>query len=76
MRMFETTRECTLTNDLVCSMIVISENATSMTTMELDPWCNCKKQWYQDFHSLIQVICGTSMVSMKVGVLLKETFSS
>ena len=34
MRMFETTKECTLTKDLVCSMITISENATPMTTME------------------------------------------
>ena len=34
MRMFETTRECTLTKDLVCSMIMIRENAPPMTTME------------------------------------------
>ena len=33
-RMFETTRECTLTKHLVCSMFMISENATPMTTME------------------------------------------
>ena len=32
--MFETTRECTLTKDLVCSMITISDDATPMTTIE------------------------------------------
>ena len=76
MRMFETTRECTLTKDLVCSMITISENATQMTMLAMDPWCNCEKQQYQDFHSLILVICDTIMISAKVGVLLKETFSN
>ena len=35
MRMFGTTRECTRTKDLVCSMIMISENAAPMMTMEL-----------------------------------------
>ena len=44
-RMFEATRRCTLTRDLVCSMIMISENATPMTTMN-DPQCKCKKQEY------------------------------
>ena len=34
-RMFETARRCTLTRDLVCSMITISENAAPMTTMKL-----------------------------------------
>ena len=34
MRMFETTRECTITKDLVCSIIMISEKATPITTME------------------------------------------
>ena len=33
-RMFETTRECTLTKVLVCSMITIRENATQMTPMK------------------------------------------
>ena len=47
--MFETRRECTLTKDLVCIMIMISENAAPMITMEMDPGCNCKKQEYQDF---------------------------
>ena len=76
MRMFETTRECTLTKDLVCSMIMISENATPMTTMDMDPQCDCKKQEYQDFHSLTLVICNTSTISVRVEVLLEETFSS
>ena len=74
--MFETKRECTLTKDLVCNMIMIIENAAPMTTMEMDPQCNCDKQEYQDFHSLTLVICDTSMTSAKVGVLLKEIFSS
>ena len=74
--MFEIIRECTLTKDLVCSMITISENAAPMTTMKMNPQCNCEKQEYQDFHSLILVICNTSTISVKVGVLLKETFSS
>ena len=34
MGMFETTKEYTLTKDLVCSMIMISENAAQKTTME------------------------------------------
>ena len=76
MRLFETTRECTLTKDLVCSMITVSENAAPMTTMEVNPLCNCKKQEYQDFHSLTLMICDTSMICVKVGVLLKEMFSS
>ena len=76
MRIFETTKECTHTKDLVCSMITISENAAPMITIEMDLWCNCKKQEYQDFHSLTLVICDTSMINVKVGVLLKETFLS
>ena len=75
MRMFET-RECTLTKDLICSMITNSENAAEMTTVQMDPQCNCEKQEYQDFHSLILVICDTSTISAKVRVLLKETLSS
>ena len=74
--MFETTKECTLTKDLVCSMITISENATPITRIEMDPMCNCEKQDYQDFHSLMIMIWDTSTISVKVGVLLKETFSS
>ena len=39
--------------DLVCSMILISENATPKTLhMEMNLWCNCKKQEYQVFHSI------------------------
>ena len=37
MGMFETIRECTLTKDLVCSMMTISENATPMTILAMDP---------------------------------------
>ena len=62
--------------DLVCSMIMISENAAQMTILVMDPWCDCKKQEFQDFHSLTILICDTSMISANVRVLLKETFSS
>ena len=49
-RMLEMVRECTqIKRDLVCSMITISENATPKSTLVVDPWCNCKKQEYQDF---------------------------
>ena len=76
-RMFETARECTLTKeDLVCSMIMISENAAPMTLMVMDPQCNCEKQEYPVLHSITIVICDTSMISANVVVLLKETFSS
>ena len=76
-RIIETTRECTLTKrNLVCSMIMISENATLKTILLMDPQCNCENQEYQDFHSIIIVICDTSIVSVNVGVLLKETFLS
>ena len=34
MRMFETAGGCTLSRNLACSMITISENATSIVTME------------------------------------------
>ena len=53
-----------------------SENATPMKTMEMDPQSNCKKQEYQDFHSLALAICDTSMISAMVGVLLKDLFLS
>ena len=72
MRMFEATRECTLTTDLVCSMIAISENATLVTIMKMNPQCSYEKQEYQDFHSLTLVICDTSTISAKVRVLLRE----
>ena len=62
--------------DLVCCMIMISENAIPMTTIEMDPCCNCENQEYQDFHSLILVISDTNTISVKVRVLLRETFSS
>ena len=57
-------------------MITISENAAPMTTIGMDPQWHCEKQEYQDFYSLTLVICNTSMISEKVGVLLKEIFSS
>ena len=57
-------------------MIMISENAAPMTAMEMDPQYNCEKQEYQDFHSLTLVVCNTSTISAKVGVLLKELFLS
>ena len=76
-RMIETTRECTLTKrNLVCSMFTISENAVPKMILVMNPWCNCKKQESQDFHSIIIVICDTSTISINVGVLLKEIFSS
>ena len=71
--MFETAREFTLyKRDLVCSMIMISENAAPVTSLAKDPWCNCKKQEYHDFHSITVVICDTSMISANVRVLLKR----
>ena len=74
-RMIETTRECTLTTrNLVCSMITISQNATPKTILVMDPWCNCKKQEYQDFHSITVVICNTSMINANVRALLKRHF--
>ena len=49
-RMFEMVRECTHTKrDLVCSMIMISENATPKTILVMVPQCSCEKQEYQDF---------------------------
>ena len=72
--MFETTRECTLTKDLVCSMMMISENAAPMTTMEIDPQCNCEKQEYQDFHSLILVTHNTSTISEGWSIAIRDIF--
>ena len=60
--------------DLVSGMIMISENATPMTTIEMDLQCNCEKQEYQGFYSLTIVICNTSMISVNVRVLLKRHF--
>ena len=37
--MLETTRECTLKIDLICSIIMLSENAAPMTAMEMNPQC-------------------------------------
>ena len=51
MRMFETAGGCTLTRNLACSMITISENAAPIITRN-GPQCSCEKQEYQDFHSL------------------------
>ena len=62
--------------ELACSMITISENAAPKTILVMDPQCNCKKQEYQDFHSITIVICDTSTICVNVGVLLKETFSN
>ena len=76
MRMLETTRECTLTKDLVCSMIMISKNATPMTTMKWILSAIVRSKSIRTFHFLALVICDTSMISVKVKVLLKETFSS
>ena len=77
-RIFEMARECTLINkrDLVCSMIMISENAAAKITLVMDPQYNCKKQEYQEFHSITTVvICDTSMISANVGVSLEKAFS-
>ena len=52
--------------------MIISENATPMTILAMDPQCNCKKQEYQDFHSLTIVICDTSMISVNVGSIAKR----
>ena len=59
--------------NLVCSRITISENATPKNlSLAMNPWCNCKKQEYQVFHSIIIVICSTSTISVNAGVLLKR----
>ena len=74
---FETARECTLIKrDLVCSIITSSENATPKKLLQLvmDSQCNCEKQEYQEFHSIMTMIYSTSMISANVGVSLKEIF--
>ena len=73
--MFEKAIGCILTKrDLVCSMVTVSENATLMTILVMDPQCKCEKQEYNNFHSLKIVICDTSTISVNAGVLLKESF--
>ena len=77
-RMFEMTRECTLMKrDLVHSIIMSSRNATPKNLLQsvMDPQCNCKKQEYQEFHSIMTMINSTSMISASVGVSLKKAFS-
>ena len=37
--------------DLVCSKIMINENAAPMTLLVMDPWYSCEKQAFKDFHS-------------------------
>ena len=59
---------------MVCSMITISENAAPKNLLVMNPWCNCEKQAYQEFHPITIVICGTSTISANVGALLKEMF--
>ena len=62
--------------DLVCSMIMISENATLMTIMKWILGTIVRSKSIRIFHFLTLVICDTSMISAKVKVLLKEIFSS
>ena len=52
-------------------MMTINENATPITILAMDPQCNCKKQEYQDVHSITIVICDTSMVSVNVRDIFK-----
>ena len=77
-RMFEMAG-CTLIKekrDLVCSIITSSENATPKKLLQLvmDPWCNCKKQEYQEFHSITKIIYSISMISANVAESLKKAF--
>ena len=77
-KMFEVARECTLIKrDLVCSIITSSENTTPKSLLQsvMDPQCNCKKQEYQEFYSIMTMICSTSTISVNVGVSLKKAFS-
>ena len=56
-------------------MIKISENASPMTMLAMDPQCTCKKQEHQDFHSLTLVICDTSKISANVrGIAKRDIF--
>ena len=66
--MFETTRECTLTKDLVCSIAMISESATPMKTMKWILSAIVRSKSTQDFHSLTLVIYNTSTISAYVRV--------
>ena len=54
---------------LVCSMIMISENATPKTLQKMNLWHNCKKQECHDI--ILQVICNTNMISVNAGVSQK-----
>ena len=74
--MFEKAGDCTLKRDLVCSIIMISENAAPKNLqLAMDPWCNYKKQKYQEFHSRTMMICSTITISANVGGSLKGAFS-
>ena len=74
-RMFETTRECTLTKDFVYSMITISENATPMTTMKWILGAIVRSKGISIFHFLTLVICNTSTISVKVKDIFKLIFN-
>ena len=52
--MFEEAEDCTLKKrDMICSMIMISENATPKNLhLERNLGCNYKKQEYQVCHSI------------------------
>ena len=76
--MFEMARECTLTEkNLACSMITVSENATPLTLLRY--WilsAIVRNKSTRIYIPKTIVICNTSMISVKVKVLLKEMFSS
>ena len=59
---------------MVCSMIIISDNAAPENFLVVNPQCNCKKQEYQEFHPITIMICDISMIGANVGILLKEMF--
>ena len=63
--------------DLFCSIIMSGENTTSkkLIPLVMDPQCNCKKQEYQEFHFIMTMIYSTSIISVNVGVSLKNSFS-
>ena len=77
--MFETARECTLTKgNLACSMITMSENAAPKTLLQGNGSLVQLQEGRVPGFSFLKtvVICNTSMISVNVRVLLKETFSS
>ena len=78
LRMFKQARDCTLTKgDLDCSIITNSENATPKDLyLAMNPWCICKKQENQAFHSMTTVTCNINTSSVNVGVSLEKAFSS